>query len=160
MTSVPPTSSPARETGAVLHRRETRWQIYLPFLFALLLCIAIFGAIALLNDPLARARIAIMGNMVSMALLLCPLVICLLPLYFLLAAAIFGMGKLHRAVGTPLERLERATEWAVTQVNDWTAYLQQWLIRLNTSLAPLMALFSFFNSRSTQEISNGNSKTD
>jgi hypothetical protein len=152
-------TAPSRESGAQLHRRETRRQIYLPFGLALLLTAGMIGMVAALNDPLARVRVAIIGNMVGTFLALCPMIVCFIPLYFVLAAAIFGMAKLHTSVGTPLERLERATNWASTQVTVWTDRANQRLIQFGATIAPLMRMFSIFNPP-PQETPHGNPKTD
>lgn len=105
----PPETTP-RESGHTLHQRETRLQIWLPFMGAVLLVLAVTALVGLNQDAQAMLRISALTDIMVMLMVLCPAFICLLPIYVLLVAGIYGMHRLHNGVGTPLERLENATE--------------------------------------------------
>lgn len=151
-----PSSASSRESGKALHQRETRRQIWLPFGLAALVIAGMFLMAALLNDPLARARVAIIADFMFMLLVLCPSILCLFVVYLLVVMAMYGMHRLHHSVGTPLERLERATETMAERMDAWTDALNRRVVNLSVRFAPLMAFLSLFDTH--QETQHGESE--
>lgn len=120
-----PSAAVQRESGASIHRRETRRTILLPFALSMLVIVAIFLISALLSDPLARSRISLIADFLSTIVILCPSVLvtflCLLPI----VAGIYGMFRVHRAVGTPLQKLETMTEGMAERVETMSTTVNQ-----------------------------------
>ncbi|MCU0511768.1 MAG: hypothetical protein MUE40_04265 [Anaerolineae bacterium] len=135
------------EDGRTIHRRETRRQIWLPAGAALLLVLLLGTVPALLSDPLARLRVAVIADVLFTVMILCPAVLCLFLLYVLVVAAIYGMWLLQRLAGTPLQRLEKATATLAQRVAGWTGRINQQVIGLNERFAALTWLFNLFDAR-------------
>jgi hypothetical protein len=91
------------QDSQVRHRRETWFQIYLwlGIGLAILLFCAIVGLL------ISRGQLTLVVNFVSTVLLLCPAVICLLPIYIALAVAVFEIFSVHDKVARPLIGLQR-----------------------------------------------------
>ncbi len=112
-------------------RREQRRQIWLPFAGGglLLLALVIFAAFL--------PGVSVVANFMMTILLLCPVVVCLLPLYFLLVFAVFGMNSVYNGAAKPLHRLEKLTASIATRTSRYSDTLARKSINLNTRFAPL-----------------------
>jgi len=84
------------------HRRAVRLEIILPFAIGLVLIIVLV-VIAALAGKTPNSGIA---NTLLTVLLLCPMAICLLPIYLLLVLAVVGMNRAHEAIAKPLRQLQ------------------------------------------------------
>ncbi|MGB1287326.1 MAG: hypothetical protein ACPG7F_12380 [Aggregatilineales bacterium] len=140
----PVESSQPRESGAVLHQRDTRHRIILPFLLAWLLIIGIVMIAATMNDPLARTRVSLIADFMILILVMCPAMLTLFVIYMLIIVMNYGMLKLHRATGTPLQRLENLTEKMAERVNNITGKANQQAMNLGTRFAPIAHFLSVF----------------
>ncbi len=125
-----------------LHRRATRRLILLPFIGGVLLIIVLTAITVLAGRSPTRA----VADALLTVLMLCPLALCLLPLYLLLVIALVGMNHAHDLIAKPLRQLELLTEQLrdrTQSVSDRTARTS---INLNARFAPLDRLiFSFFD---------------
>ena len=106
------------------HRRDTWWRIIAPTIIVFLLLMAILGGVLLLPR---LAQVSIVSDFVLTILVLCPLVLCFLPVTILSVVAIFGLNRAHNALKRPLYRLEdysktmaERTESVTEQVNRQT----------------------------------------
>ena len=125
-----------------LHRRETRRQILLPFAGGVVLVVALLiGVIVAGRVPASAA-----ANLLLTVLVLCPLAICLLPLYFLLVVAIAGMSRAHSGIAAPLRRVEDLSAGLRDRTKTVTERAARMTITLNARFAPLdKTLFSLFD---------------
>jgi hypothetical protein len=137
--------APTREKGMVVHRRETRLQIILPFVGALLIVIGLTALPVLINDPQYRLRVSFVGDLLLTLFVLCPAVVCMAALYFLVVLGIFGMSVVHRMAGTPLERLEQISARFGAGLDSVSKRVSDGAISLGSSLAPLYRLLSVFD---------------
>lgn len=112
-------------------RKEQRQQIWLPFAAGgiVLLILVIFAAL--------MPGVSVVANVVLTVLLLCPAVICLLPIYFLLVFAVYGLNSAYNGAAKPLHRLEKLTATIATRTSRISDKLARQSINLNTRLAPL-----------------------
>lgn len=85
------------------HRSETWLHILLPVSLGGLLIIILVILVLLL--PL-RAQVALVADLMCSVLVLCPLALCLLPVYLMMMVMAFGMNKVHDKTAAPLHRLE------------------------------------------------------
>lgn len=134
--------SEPREAGETIHRRETRRQIILPMVGASLLIFIIFLMAALL--PL-RVQVSTLADWMTTIFLLCPAVICLLPIYIILVAGVYGMNKLHNSVGTPLQKLEHFSEGVANRIESATTGVNRQTVKWRARFAPLEKLMSIFD---------------
>ena len=112
-------------------RREQRLRIWLPFgigAAVLVLVVLIVGSMP---------NVSVVSNFVMTILLLCPVVICMLPLYFLLVIAVLGMNKVYNGAAKPLRSLERLTAQLSSRTTSLSDKLARQSINLNARVAPL-----------------------
>lgn len=136
-----PDKATTRQRGRYLHKREVRWQIYLPFFVASLVILTLFIAVALLPQ---RIQVALVSDWMITILLLCPLVLCLFPIVLLVTVAAYGANRLHTSVAPPLERLEELTISMNERVTATTRRVNQGVIRTHTRLAPILHWMHLF----------------
>jgi len=131
-----------------LHRRAVRREILLPFAGGILLIIVLMViAIAAGSTPTS----GISTTMLTV-LVLCPLAICLLPVYVLLAVAVAGMNKAHQGVARPLRALTAQSLALRQRTYSIADRMARTSINLNTRFAPLdRAVFSAFDRPAQQE---------
>src|SRR3982751_4009599 len=85
-----------------LHRRAVRLEILLPFAGGLLLIILLV-VIAAIAGKTPTSGVA---NTMLTVLMLCPMALCLLPVYLLLVVAVFGMNRVYNLIAKPLRQLQ------------------------------------------------------
>ena len=78
-------------SGTEIHRRAVRREIILPFVGGLLLIIVLV-VIAAVEGETPTSGVA---NTMLTVLILCPMALCLLPIYLLLVVAVVGMNRAH-----------------------------------------------------------------
>ncbi len=142
---VPESKIQRHETGKTIHQRETRWQIVVPFLGGVAVIGAVFGIAAMMNDPFAMQRVSIVADCMFSAMILCPMVICMFPVYLLMVVMMYGMNKLHQGTEAPLQRLETMTETMAQRVETVTKDVNQRVVNANVRLAQLLRWLSVFN---------------
>lgn len=131
-----------RQEARRLHRRFTFRGIVLPFAGGMLLVVALVVFAALQG----RVPTSAVANTMLTLLMLCPLALCLLPIYLLFAVAAFGMNRVHDGVAKPLRRLEDLTVKLRDRTYSATDRAARASINLNARFAPLdKLLFSFFD---------------
>lgn len=135
----------ARESGATIHRRETNWQIYLPFLLGIATLLAIFLLIALPSDPVWRDRAQAIGDFLYTLFCIIPFLICLFPIYILILLSIYGTTKLHDGTERPLRKLEQLTASLAERIESATEYVNNRTASLSDSLEPLDNVFNAFD---------------
>lgn len=140
-----------RESGAVIHRRETRWQIYLPFALGLLLLVLVFSLVALPSDPIWRVRAQAIADWIYSVLCLFPILICLFPLYLILIVGVYGMKKLHDGTEPPLHKLETVSADFAERINRAMDYINEKTIAFSSATAPLDDLLSAFDTPSPSD---------
>lgn len=135
-------SATDRQNSLRVHRREVRRQIILPFAGGVLLIVALVVVAAL------QGRTPTSGVSTTMltVLILCPLALCLLPVYLLLVMAVYGMNRAHSGIARPLRRAEAASLALRERTVSISDRLARQSINLNARFAPLdKLLFSAFD---------------
>lgn len=145
------------ESGSSLHRRETRWQIYFPFILGLVLLVSIALIFVLPNDAIWRVRASAVADWIYSVLCLFPILLCLLPLYLILLAGIYGLNRLHAGTERPLRKLELLSAKLAQRINIVMEYINEKTIQFNTATAPLDDLLSAFDTPVSSEEKESNS---
>lgn len=131
------------------HRRQTRLFIWLPFGAAILLILGAVVVAALL--PL-RLQLSVVSDFVLTVLVLCPMAICLLPLYIALVVLIAAMNRLHHNTAHALGRAVNWSQSLSRRVDQAAGRLERWSIQWSTRLAPLeKTLFSLFEGKTNDQ---------
>jgi len=138
-------SAPPRETGAALHRRETWWQISLPFLAGLALLLGLVLLVGLPNNPEWRLIAEAIASLSYSLLCLFPILLCMFIPYLLLVIGIYGMRVLRRGTEGPLRQLETVSTSLVDQINNFSANIDQKAESFDEALIPMYKLFSIFD---------------
>lgn len=149
-------------SGRDLHRRETRNQIVLPFLLAVVFVTLIVLFVAFLNNPQARTQVRAIADFVLSVTILCPAILCLFPIYLLVVVGVYGANKLHAGTQKPLERLETLTNQARERVSGWTDGANSQVSHWSARIEPLMKIMSIFDepTTKTEESHNNVSKPE
>jgi hypothetical protein len=87
-------------------QRAARRAIWLPFIGGVALVIALVVLLAIFPD---RRQPALIADFMLTAFILCPVSLCLLPIYLLLVLAVYGMMGVNKRAQKPLVALERTT---------------------------------------------------
>ncbi|MDQ7027713.1 MAG: hypothetical protein Q9P01_12900 [Anaerolineae bacterium] len=134
-----------RETGAVIHRRESMRQIYLPFALGLLLLLTMLLIVALPSAPIWRIRAQAVADWTVIILCLIPIVFCILPLFMLLAMSVWGMNRVHSSTERPLRKLENLSAGLATRIDNVSEYINQKTIDTSSTIEPVMTMISAFD---------------
>lgn len=138
--------SPApRETGAALHRRETWWQISLPFLAGLALLFGLVLLVGLPNNPEWRLIANAIASLSYSLLCLFPILLCMFIPYIIIIIGIYGMRMLHHGTARPLRRLEDMAASLAEKINDFSANIDERAEAFSAALAPVYKVFSIFD---------------
>lgn len=141
----PETSSSPQERGKILHRRETRRQIWLPFALGILLVLVAFLVVGIPADPIWRVRAQAVSDFLYTLLCTIPILLCLFPLYLVIMLAIYGMNRLHNSTERPLRRVENMVEGLAKRIESGASIVNKQTVNLSTRIAPLLKLFSTFD---------------
>jgi hypothetical protein len=130
------------QTSIHMHNRALRREILLPVAGGALLIIALLiVAIAAGQTPVSG-----IANTMLTVLILCPLVLCLFPIYIVLIVALVGMNKAHNSIAKPLRRLEALSLSLRERTYSTSDRVARMSINLNSRFAPLDKLiFSAFD---------------
>jgi hypothetical protein len=121
------------------HRRQTRLGIYLPFAggIALLILLIVIAA----NQ--GGARIGVIGDFMLTLFILCPLAVCMLPIYLLIVLMVVGMNRAHRKTARALTRVEDLTVKLRDRTYSVTDRAARTSINLNSRFAFIERLSTF-----------------
>ena len=146
-------AQPQHESGTQIHRRESRLQIYLPFGLGLLLLLTMILIVALPTNPIWRVRAQAFADWTYTILCLVPIVLCVFPLFMLVALGIWGMNRLHGITERPLRKLEKLAAGLATRINNASEYIQRKTIDVSTTIEPALHMIDTFDSP-RQEVSD------
>lgn len=138
------TESPVRESGAVIHRRETNWQIYLPFIIGLFVLFGIFAGLAIPSNPIWRDRAQAIGDLLYILLCTIPILFCMLPVYIIILLGIYGMNKVHDGTERPLRKLENLSESLATRIETARDFVNEKTIAFSSAVEPFEKVMSIF----------------
>lgn len=136
------------QVSTQIHNRAVRREILLPFAGGLLLLLVLMVVAVVAGQTPASAA----ANTMLTLLVLCPLVLCLFPVYLILIVALVGMNKAHDSVAKPLRRLEALSLQMRQRTYSTSDRLARSSINLNTRFAPLdKVVFSAFDRPTPKE---------
>ncbi len=121
-------------------QRVTIRLLFVPVLAAMLVIVLIILALAVPGSflRLNKWELSIVTDTMTILMVLCPLMLCTIPLYLLLAAAVFGIGKVHHTTENTLKRAHSAT----SSVADRTENIA---LSLGKRTIGIAAWFTFFD---------------
>ncbi len=144
MTIPQPVPIPDEKSQMRALRGAARRAIWLPFIGAFIVILALVVATATFPDIRQVDLVADFW----MILVLCPAILCFLPVYFILVVAIYGMGRVNQGVAKPMMALERLTASLEQRTSAISARAAKVSITLNARLASIdRAIFSKFDER-------------
>lgn len=126
------------------HRRETRRQIYWPFGLMIFVFILVMVLVFTVVLP-RRVQVSLVADYFTILCFLCPLLLCLFPIYLLAVTALYGVTRLHDSAQSPLTRIERLSQQLNRQATDATDALNQRTIEMSMRFAFLSRLFDIFD---------------
>jgi hypothetical protein len=99
--------------------------------------IGVLALLLLLLVPRTPAEVSIIGDVFVICFVLCPAILCLLPIYFILVLAAIYTGKLNSITGSKLSAVESMTEKAADSANKVGKKVGRWSIDWRTRFALL-----------------------
>jgi hypothetical protein len=131
-----------RQNSQKIHRRAVRREIVLPFAGGILLIVVLVVIAALQGET----PISGVSTTMLTVLILCPLALCLLPIYLLLVFAVVGMNRAHDGIARPLRSLENLSLTLRERTTSASDRLARTTINWSARFAPLDKLvFSLFD---------------
>jgi hypothetical protein len=115
-------------------------------------------ALSLPGSPLfigGEGQVYILGNFLLICFALCPLVLCLFPLYLLLMLSIFGVNRLHGKTAQGMERARTAAHHLADHAANATEAVNRRSIALNTRLTFFTRLINLFDRSAVGESKRG-----
>jgi hypothetical protein len=146
----PSETNPERMSAADRHRQETWLYIVLPMLGAIAAVIALM-AFSLLFVIAKRPQVALVSDLMLTVWVLCPLAICLLPIYIVMVAIAFGVSKLHGGTEKPLRRLGDVSNTLSQRVIKTGDSLSRKSIAITSAAALLDRLWGIFDLPTSEE---------
>lgn len=126
------------------HRRETRRQIYWPFGVMVFVFILIMLLVFTVVLP-RRVQVSLVADYLTILCFLCPLALCLFPIYLMTLAGLYGATRLHDTTESPLKRLEQLSQNMTQRATTMTDNLNQRTININVRFAFFNRLFDIFD---------------
>lgn len=105
-------------TSEIRHRRDTWLWIILPMFLLVLLIAAAVAVLVIAPRELQAAHTSVVSDLMLSVLILCPAVLCMLPVTILMLASVVGFSRLHGAAASPLRRLEGHSETLNSKANS------------------------------------------
>ena len=135
-------SQPETAQARRAYERQMWLRALLPFALALLLVAA--GMAAVLMLPSA-AQVALVADVMLMALGLCPAALIVLALLIITLALTLRMRRWQAQARSPLRRLEAATANAHQRVDGWLSGVDSRVLDWAARLAPISAMLTMFD---------------
>lgn len=101
--------------------------------------------VALISIPGTPEQVSIISNTFVICFVLLPCLICLVPIYILILAAIYGVFVVHNGTGSILGRVQGLTQTASTFMLRWMERAGKLSIGINSRFAFLSGFFSVFD---------------
>jgi hypothetical protein len=140
-----PTHSPSPD---VLHRRETRRLIILPMLGLVVLMAAAVGGVALFPRGL---QVQLVADWLLIVFMLCPAVLCVLPVTVGLWAAVAAMNRAHGAAARPLRKLGAHSQTMNTTAAQVADQVNGRVINWSARLGFIYKLMAYLESSAEQK---------
>lgn len=134
---------PQRANPVEEHRRQSRRMIFLPFIVGVVAVLVLTIGAGLLG----RLETAFVSNVMLTIFVLCPVALCLLPIYILLVVMVVGMNRAHDGLMRLLQRLLTLSEIARDRTYSITDRAARASINLNARLAPLDIVYNAFEGK-------------
>lgn len=131
------------QDAAAVHAEETRREILVPFLIGVAL-VVVPVIIALLLPR--NNQTGLIADFLLTVFILCPAVICLLPIYLLMVVSAWGVGRLHDGVARPLAQVETFSKSLNTRTESLSDSVARRVISFSARFAKWdSAIFSTFD---------------
>lgn len=145
-------AAPDGYDAQITHRRETLLWIILPVALGALLIAA--GTTTAMLLP-RRIQVSVLADVLFTSLVLCPIVLCLLPLCVALVTAVFWMNRVHRSAARTLGRVEDMSRSLSDKAIQGMDTVSRASIAVNSKFAYLNRLWGVFDRKG-----DGNGKSD
>jgi len=138
------TTSPKKKTISA----KMSFRYAMLFIVGITLLIFIIGMLLIIEiSPIALLpeQVSIIGDIFITVLMLCPLVICGIPLYLALGAGVFGLIRLDSGTRFRLRKIQHTSKQAQIKAENLSQSLAKQSIRVNTRAEFLRPLFRLFD---------------
>jgi len=140
------------------HRQQTRWEIILPAaagFLVIIICIVFVASRAFLPSMDESNRVSLLADWMMLVFMLCPALLCMLPLALLGIVAVAGMTKAHGALTGLLAKVEDASRTLESKTKSVTNQVNQKTIAVSSRFGLIYKLLGVFERPESSENDKG-----
>jgi membrane protein implicated in regulation of membrane protease activity len=135
-------------TSEIRHRRDTWLWIILPMFLLVLLIAAAVAVLVIAPRELQAAHTSVVSDLMLSVLILCPAVLCMLPVTILMLTSVIGFSRVHGAAARPLRRLEGHSETLNSKANSVANRINRGTINISSRLGFIYRHLGTFEQKS------------
>lgn len=102
----------------IQHRRDTRLWVTLPMALLILLIVAAVAVVIFMPRDLRESQTSIIADVMFSVFMLCPALVCMLPLTILALGAVIGFSRVQGLVARPLRIVQ---DYSITMTTKTTS---------------------------------------
>jgi hypothetical protein len=132
--------------------RMMQWIMLITFAVGLLIPIFVLfltipGLPLYLGD---KGRVSILADVLLICFALCPMILCLFPIYLLLMVSIYGLELVYRMTSKPLGRAREITQTVADKTAESADNISRKSIEISARFAFFDRLVNFFDRKTSQ----------
>lgn len=133
------------------HRRDTLLWIVLPMAALVLLIVAAVAVAIWVPRDLEGAQLRIISDLMLMVIILCPMLLCLLPLAILMVVSVFGLNRVHDMLVQPLRKVSGYSLTAADRTSSITDRINRQTINTSARLGFIYRFLGTFEDPTDKE---------
>lgn len=145
-------SADQHQKAVAMHRRQTWLYIAFPAAAGVLLIVAVLAVVLFFPQ---RLQVSIVADVALVVFMLCPAVLCLIPLTLLLVVSAWGMNLAHTSAARATRRVEEASAVATQRAISLTNQIDQKTITISARFGVLMKGLGLFDRPDSQDDKGG-----
>ncbi len=139
------------QTSIIRHRRDTWLWIILPMVLLALLIAAAVAVLLFVPDELQEAQTSVVADLMMAVMMLCPAVVCMLPITVLMLVSVVGLNRAHGAVARPLRVLEGDSATLANKTHAVAGNVNSKTIRISSRFGFIYKHLGLFEQKPNQE---------
>jgi high-affinity K+ transport system ATPase subunit B len=139
------------QTSELRHRRDTWLWLVLPMAALALLIVAAVAVLVFVPRNLHESQTSVVADLMLAVLMLCPAVVCMLPVTILALGSVVGLNRVHGMMTRPLRALETHSETLATKAAASSAIVNRKTIDFSSRLGFIYKHFETFEQKPNQE---------
>jgi hypothetical protein len=139
----------------IRHRRETWLWLVLPMALLILLIAAAVAIVVFVPRDLRESQTSIIADLMFSVLMLCPAMVCMLPVTILALGAVIGFSRVHGMMARPLRIVQDYSASMTSKTKSATDMVNQKTIDVSSRLGFIDKHLETFEQKPHQEDIDG-----